>query len=218
MSSARLPGKILMPVKGKPILGYLVDSLRRSSQLRDIVLATSKDRSDDPVEMFCRKEDIRCIRGPLEDVAGRFLETIDEFGIDDFVRVNGDSPLLDYHLVDRAVELFTAGENEIVTNTLKRSFPKGQSVEVVNASAFRKAYGLMKDDADHEHVTRYFYMHPGDFRICNFSAKKDYSGVQLSVDSPDDMRKFKILISAMTRSHWEYRYEELVDMISSIDN
>jgi spore coat polysaccharide biosynthesis protein SpsF len=211
MSSRRLPNKVLSEVGGKPLIQYLLESLRQS-RVKDIIVATSIDASDDAVESFCRGIGVKCHRGSLDNVAKRFVETIDAFGIKAFVRINGDSPLLDYRLVDRAISLYCAGQYDVVTNVLKRSFPKGQSVEVVKSARFKEAYPLMTQDNDREHVTKYFYSHSGDFAIHNFEARENYSAIQLSVDSPEDMERFKTIIAMMTRPHWEYRFIRIVKL------
>jgi spore coat polysaccharide biosynthesis protein SpsF len=211
MSSRRLPNKVLLEVGGKPLIQYLLESLRQS-RVRDIIVATSVDASDDAIESFCRGIGVKCHRGSLDNVAMRFVETVDAFGLKAFVRVNGDSPLLDYRLVDRAISLYRAGQYDVVTNVLKRSFPKGQSVEVVKSARFKEAYPLMTKDNDREHVTKYFYSHTDDFAIYNFEARENYSAIQLSVDSLEDMERFKAIVAMMTLPHWKYQFRKIVEM------
>ncbi len=52
MTSSRLPGKMLMPVNGQPILHYLISRLKAVSSLDNIVLATTANRADDALESF----------------------------------------------------------------------------------------------------------------------------------------------------------------------
>ena len=157
MSSTRLPGKVLHKVKGKPMIQYLLESLGQCILIDRVVVATSTDDSDGPVADFCREYGIACHRGPLEDVAKRFVEALDVFGLDAFVRICGDSPLLDYRLVDRAVEIFNSGQFDMVTNVLHRTFPKGQSVEVIDSKMFKQAYPLMREDSEREHISSPVY-------------------------------------------------------------
>lgn len=216
MNSRRLPNKVLTEIKGKPMLMYLLDGLRQSRLLSGFIVATSRDPSDDAVEFFCRESGVRCHRGPLEDVAGRFMETLGIHGLGAFVRLSGDSPLMDYRLVDRAVTIYREGCYDLVTNVLKRSFPKGQSVEVVRASTFSRTYPLMKAGDDREHVTKYFYAHSADFQIGSFKSEMDYSGIQLSVDSPADLERIRRIVSIMERPHWEYTFDRLVSMAAEV--
>src|SRR4051812_43874007 len=105
LSSERLPGKALRRMAGRPMLEYVVESLAHARLIDEIVLATSIDTADDALATFAAERGIVCVRGDLDDVAGRLLGTARTLGADAFVRVNGDSPLLDPRLVDRGIDL-----------------------------------------------------------------------------------------------------------------
>jgi spore coat polysaccharide biosynthesis protein SpsF len=215
MSSARLPGKSLLPLAGKPALRYVLDRLERAHGLDLVVVATSEDATDDVIADFCRTSGIDCHRGPLEDVARRFADVIDRYGLDAFVRVSGDSPLLDQALVTRAVAMFTGEPTvDMVTNiAAPRTFPHGESVEVVRADAFRSALAEMAEPDDREHVTPYLYRQDDRFVIRCFSAPEDFSDVRLALDTDEDADRIRGLLDRQERPHWEYGYEELVRLV-----
>lgn len=212
MSSQRLPGKVLYPVAGKPMLQYLLERLGRCQGVDNIVVATSVDQSDTPIAEFCQQHGLACHRGSLLNVAGRFKEVLETFQFDSFVRVNGDSPLLDYRLIEFALDIFCQNDFDLVTNVLPRTFPKGQSVEVVRGTTFKSAYALMQADEELEHVTQYFYKNRANFKIFNFTSPQPYADVQLSVDSPQDMETFAAMVAAMNRPHWEYSLEDILQL------
>ena len=195
------------------MLQYLIEGLKRCPELDEIVVATSDDESDEPISAFCKTLEIPCFRGPLGDVAGRFLGVITSSNYDGFVRISGDSPLLDHRLVSKAVALFKGGGYDIVTNVQMRTFPKGQSIEVLRASTFRPVYPLMKADYQKEHVTPYFYENPDRFSIHNFESGKDYGEIQLSVDTAEDMVRMEGIVSEMSGPHWEYTFEEILALL-----
>jgi spore coat polysaccharide biosynthesis protein SpsF len=210
MTSTRLPGKVLRPLHGgKRTLEYLVERIERCEEVDDFVLATSEDPSDDPVAELCERLGVRFHRGPLADVSRRYLEVLERFELDAFVRITGDSPLLDQRIVDRAVRLFRPDEHDLVTNVFPRTFPAGQSVELVSAAAFRQAYPLMSRDDEHEHVTRFFYLHPEDFRILSFTAEDDEGTLDVSLDTEEDARMIGAILARMDRPHWEYTHAEV---------
>lgn len=215
MSSVRYPGKILHRVNGKPMLEYLLESLYKCESVNRVVVATSNKKSDDPVEELCRHIGVDHYRGPLDNVAQRFMEAIKVCKLEAFVRLSGDSPLLDYRLVDRAVRIFQSGHFDLVTNTLKRTYPKGQSVEVLDSTIFVTTYAKMLAPDEREHVTRYFYTHNEEFAIYNFESDKAYGNLEMSVNTPEDMRRFKAIINSMERPHWEYNFEELIELSSA---
>ena len=212
MSSTRFPGKSLHPVKDKPMLAYLLERLDRCQGLYKIVVVTSLEESDQPIADFCRKQGVDCYRGPLNNVAKRFKDALEVYKLDVFVRVNGDSPLLDPHLVEKCMAVFLEQDADLATNVLTRTFPKGQSVEAVRASTYMEAFGKMIEEEELEHVTRHFYIHPGGYRIFNIQSGRNLGAIQLSVDTPEDMALFGQILSRMTRPHWEYGLEEVLSL------
>jgi spore coat polysaccharide biosynthesis protein SpsF len=216
MNSSRLPGKSLFTVAGKPMLEYLLGSLQQCSGLDSIILATSCDENDIAIADYCLKNNIICYRGSQENVASRFNEVISAHGIDSFVRLNGDSPMLDYRLIDKAVMLFLEGDYDLVTNVYPRTFPKGQSVEVVRSRVFQMVFPSMFEPSDLEHVTRYFYSRDGQFRIHNFESGNDYGKINLAIDTREDMNIFVGILSRMTRPHWEYTLEEKLEIYRDV--
>jgi spore coat polysaccharide biosynthesis protein SpsF len=210
MTSSRLPGKVLREVAGEPMLEYLLERARRCGSLDGLVVATSREESDSPIAEFCERRGVPVHRGPLTDVAARFREVLARFPWAGFVRLTGDSPLLDTALVEHAVRLFREREVDLVTNTLVRTYPKGQSVEVVRSETFRRAYEMMREADDFEHVTRIFHIRPGLFRICSFVSPDDNSRIDLSVDTPEQMATFSAIVTRMKRPHWQYGLEEIL--------
>ncbi|MHA1936598.1 MAG: cytidylyltransferase domain-containing protein [Candidatus Thorarchaeota archaeon] len=216
MNSERFPGKVLHRVQGKPLLQYLLEGLSQCGSLEKVVVATSVEHSDGPVVQFCRNFGVDYYRGPLEDVAKRFLEAAEANGLDVFVRINGDSPLLDYRLVDQAVEIFRSGNYDLVTNVLQRTYPRGQSVEVVRVETLKNVYPFLQSDAEREHVTPYIYAHKDQFSVSSFESGGDYGSIHLAVDTPEEMHRFESMVASMERHHWEYTYEELISSFKQL--
>jgi len=210
MSSARLPGKVLRPAQGKPMLTYLLERLARLSHDSPVVVATSTETSDDPVAAYCADTGTRCVRGPLDDVAARFLLAIEETGVDGFARISADSPLIDPAILDRALSLFAETGADLVTNVMPRSFPKGMSVEVIGSDAFRRARAEMTEAGDIEHVTPVFYRHPGDWQIEAFTHDPSLAAINLSVDTPEDFSAFERIVSHMDKPHWSYGLDDIL--------
>jgi len=217
MSSERYPGKVLYNIDGKPMIQYLVESLLQTVSHRQIVLSTSTSPSDDPLIRFCKDFDLSYYRGSLADVAGRILETANAYSMKAFARICGDSPLLDYRLVQKAVNLFQTGTFDLVTNILNRTYPKGQSVEILDTSVFNQTLAKINDTSDKEHVTPFYYRNRNRFIIKSFESDCDYSNLQLSVDTGEDMRRMESLIISLKRPHWEFSVEQLVGLVKKMD-
>jgi spore coat polysaccharide biosynthesis protein SpsF len=215
MTSSRLPGKALLDVAGQPAIEYLLQRLERAPSLHGIVIAISVEPTDDPIADYCKERGVPVHRGPLEDVASRFLAAGEEHGFDPFVRVTGDSVLHDPWIVERGLEIYGESDVDLVTNTFPRSFPVGQSVEIVRADAMRTAVAEMTHPADREHVTRFLYENPARFRIRNFTADEGTGVASVALDTPDDYALLQRVIESMDRPHWEYGWRDIADLWKS---
>ena len=216
MSSQRLPNKVLCSIKDKVVLQYVIERVNNCRLLQGAVVATSTEKEDDRIADFCNKEGIDCYRGSLDNVASRFKEVSDRYHLDSFVRISADSPLIDQRIIDEAMEIFTQGDYDIVTNILKRTYPKGQSVEVLKSSAFRSGYGLMLEEEELEHVTSYFYKNPNKFRIFNLALEQDFSNLRLSLDTPRDLEVITSIIKRMKKPHWQYELKDILEIWQEI--
>jgi len=194
MSSSRLPGKMLQYIHGKPMLAWVVDQLRRTDLGKNVIVATSNEVSDEPIADYCLNYNIPIFRGPLNFVAQRFLTLGQQSNASAIVRICGDSPLIDPTLVNQAVSLFGSGGFDIVTNVFPRSFPKGQSVEVIRLGALEEHISYFDSD-DQEHVTRYFYRNHSLFKILNFQSDCSADDIQMSVDTEADLKRVSQIIN-----------------------
>jgi spore coat polysaccharide biosynthesis protein SpsF len=216
MSSTRLPGKSLRPLCGKPMLQYVLENLAQLDQLAGTIVATSSDPSDDPIAAFCEHFGTPCFRGPLENVAERFLQASLAHRLSAFVRVNGDSPLLDWRLVAQAVALFTESPADLATNVFPRTYPPGMSVEVVARATFERIVPVLDEPSDREHVTGYFYRHAEQFRIANFTRETPRRDVHLAVDTPEQFESVARIVGAMTRPHWDYSLDDVLRLCDEL--
>lgn len=196
LDSRRLPGKALIEVAGRPLLGHAVDICRHVAGLDAIALATSDRPEDDALEAFAHSEGITCVRGSLDDVAGRFLAAMRQLDLDGALRLNGDSPLNRPALLGQAVERFRQGDRDLVTNVVGRTYPFGVSAEVVGRAAMERACTAMEAPEHREHVTKMFYDHPELVRMeVLANPEAGMSGVQLAVDDQDDLDRFAWIAS-----------------------
>ena len=186
MTSRRLPGKILADIAGRPQLQRVVERARAAGVFDAVVVATSTNETDDPVEVFCRKEGIPCIRGSLEDVLDRYAAAAAASGADIITRLTADCPLLDPAVIRRIVIAFDPTKHDYVSNSLERTFPKGLDTEVFSRAALIKAAEGAHAPNEREHVTPYMH-NPALFRIAQVKQKDDRSSLRWTVDYPEDL-------------------------------
>lgn len=191
MSSARLPGKVLRPINDRPILGHVAMRCAQIVGQNNVVIATSQDTSDDPVAEFSHQNGFAAYRGPLEDVYARFVGALQTFDVTHFIRVCADSPFLDPALIEAAITLSRSYDVDLITNVYPRSYPKGQSVELVRKSTFLDPSYAALPEFSSEHITKGFYQNMDQFDVVNFScpAGKDNILNTWAIDTPEDFTK-----------------------------
>jgi spore coat polysaccharide biosynthesis protein SpsF len=187
MTSTRLPGKVLAPLLGEPMVARQLERIRRAHRLDEIVIATSTDASDDPLADWAGANDVKAFRGCLDDVLQRYVEVIDRYEPDVVVRLTADCPLTSPAVIDQVIERFHASAVDYCSNTLVPSFPDGLDVEVVRADVLREVAAVSTDPHEREHVTLGVYRHPERYRLANFEGSDDHSDLRWTVDTPEDM-------------------------------
>lgn len=210
MTSKRLPGKILAPLAGVPVLLRVVNRVRQADSAQSVIVATSRESSDDPVEALCVEHNIHLYRGGLENVASRYKDVLLMHGFDSFVRISADSPFIDPGIIDRAVEIFVSGKFDMVTNTLKRTFPRGQSVQVIKRDTFIENYPAFSTE-EQEHVLSYFQNRKGTCDVFNFTHEgEDLSDIDLSINEPGDLAWAGRVIEHLGRRADDASYTEII--------
>ena len=192
MSSHRFPGKVLAPFLGKPILAHIVDCIKRTKINPSIILATSDEKTDDPLATYGKYLGIEVVRGPRDDVLERFAKTLKKHKCDAFFRICGDSPLLLPLLFNQALLIYNNSSYDLVTNVFPRTFPVGMSVELIKTKRFLETKEKIVKKIDREHLTRYFYQNSKDFQIYNMECGKSINlDYKLAVDEIKDLKRLE---------------------------
>jgi len=196
-SSSRLPGKILLPVNGKPILTHIVERVRRSGL--PIMVATSDQTSDDMIEQHCRLIEVDCFRGSLDNVAERFLRAAESQGWRYVARINGDNLFVDAELLSEMAQIAASGNYELVTNVPGRSYPPGASIEIVDVKIYAALATGFTDQRHREHVTLFLYDHPESCRsyIHANPWRKEMAGLNLAIDTEEDYLRAQRIAAAL---------------------
>ena len=217
MSSRRLPGKVLKNIDNYPILGW---TIKRLSFLNGpkIVVITSKDPSDDPIVEYCKNQKIEFFRGSLSNVLLRFKKACEYFSEENFIRICADSPFIDSQLIKIAISEYQKNSFDIVTNVLERTFPKGQSVEIMNLNLLKKLTMNSNISSDHrEHVTKFLYENPSQFKIQSFKHfHNKFKNIQLSIDTLEDFEKAS-LIAKKAKNLVNLSWEEITELFVKYD-
>jgi len=188
MSSKRLPGKVLMKINGKTIIGHIVLKLKKIRNLNKVIIVTSIDKTDDVIDEYCKKKNIEVFRGDLDNVYKRYYDAIKYYDINSILRITCDSPLISEDMVNDGINIFKKNQFDIVSNTLLRSYPKGQSFEIFKSSIILNNFKNIKIQSEKEHLTGFFYKNKNKFKIFNKLNKEKIISKNLSIDTMKDFK------------------------------
>jgi spore coat polysaccharide biosynthesis protein SpsF len=221
MSAFRLPGKVLLDLAEKPMLARIVERTRRSRWIDQVVVATSSDKTDDPIESFCSERDYPYFRGNLHDVLDRYYQAAVHFSADVVVRITADCPIIDPVVIDQTILAFYGQGPSLINrnqdipeknrlpsanhssawdfaaNRLpppwKRTFPIGLDTEVCTISALEAAWRNANRAHQREHVMPYLYEEDQDFKVLIVNHEPDYGEFRLTVDTPPDLELLNLI-------------------------
>ena len=198
MSSTRLPGKVLAPVAGAPMILRQVERVRRARRLDRLIVATSDQPSDDPLAAVLDEAGVELFRGPLDDVLARFLGALAAHPATHLVRLTADCPLADPELIDATIARHLEARADYTANRVAAAgYPKGQDVEVMTAEALRRAGALAATPEEREHVTWGIWNHPERYRIARIAPPVDQGEVRWTVERPDDLEFVRAVYAAL---------------------
>ncbi|WP_346887107.1 glycosyltransferase family protein [Clostridium sp. UBA1056] len=207
MGSTRLPGKVMKNIFGKTVLEHVVDRLRKSQLLNDIIIATTIGECDNKIAEEAERLSVNCYRGSENDVLSRYYNAAKENGSEIVIRITSDCPVIDPRIIDsmleRFIELYKNNEIDYMSNTLERTFPRGLDAEIIPFEILEKAYNEADKQYEREHVTPYIYQNPETFKLIGFKNPINYSEYRWTLDTPED---FEVI----TRIYKElYKYDEM---------
>ncbi len=190
MSSTRLPGKVLFEFDdGETMLSKVYCQVKSIRHFENVVVLTSSEKSDDPIEVFCSDRGIPCLRGSLNDVYSRFCSGLSLFPCDGFARVCADSPFVNKTLLNFAIKVFHEEDNCVyVSNTLERNFPKGLSVQISNTQEFLSSTYSLTEKFSSEHICNGFESRIYDLKRINIFTAQLFEEKSYAIDEKEDLK------------------------------
>lgn len=186
-SSVRLSGKVLADLAGKKALERVIERTIASDVCSQVVVATSNRNEDQSIFDLCQSMRTECYRGDLDDVLDRYVQTARLYKADAVIRITGDCPLIDPHVIHRVASVFKKGDYDYVSNVIRRSYPDGLDVEIIAREALERIHKEAVSHADREHVTKYLVEHSDLFRTEDVEQKDDLSLLRWVLDYPEDL-------------------------------
>lgn len=189
MGSTRLPGKVLRPIAGRPVIERIAERLAHCRELDEVVVATSVEPRDDAVAALAARLGLRCVRGSETDLIQRLGRVLTETRADALVRITADCPLVEPNLVDRIVALWRDSGQwlEYVSNVFPATYPDGLDVELLSRRAFERLDRDVTEPRFRESLTAYIWEHADAFRIANVEHDHDLRRLRWTLDYPADL-------------------------------
>lgn len=186
MTSSRLPGKVLKPILGKPMLAHQIARVQQAENIDHLIIATSEHSSDDEIASLCQSLNIDCFRGSLTDVLDRYYQAANQYSATHVVRLTGDCPIIDHKIIDQVIALHLNSRFDYTANCEPPTLPDGLDVEVFTFKALEYAWQKSKKPSEREHVTPFIRNNPDLFMCQNYRYKEDLSYLRWTVDEPED--------------------------------
>jgi spore coat polysaccharide biosynthesis protein SpsF len=211
MSSSRLPGKVLMELAGKPVLGHVVERLKFCKNVETVAIATSTDATDNLIEDWCRESKIICFRGSLDDVLDRYVRAARLLKADAVVRITADCPAIDPLVVDEVIEGFLTDNYAIYG--LKGGFPDGLDCTVFSVQALEHAWLNASLSSEREHVGPYIEKNPELFKGGGLEKFQGLSHMRWTLDEPRDFDFLTQIFNRLYKSNKPFFAQDILELL-----
>jgi spore coat polysaccharide biosynthesis protein SpsF (cytidylyltransferase family) len=223
MGSTRLPGKVLRPLAGRPMLVRIVERLRASTPIARVVVATSEQPGDEPIRTLCAQEGIDVFAGSELDVLDRFYRAAAAFGGDPLVRITADCPLVDPALVADLVGRYRSGGYDHIGVATgagaiflnEGRYPDGLDAECFSCAALECAWREATSLQDREHVTPFLWRQPERFRCGQLTSAHDYSRLRWTVDNEGDFALVARLYDELYRADRPFLMNDVLEYLAA---
>jgi spore coat polysaccharide biosynthesis protein SpsF len=215
MGSTRLPGKVLKTVLGKPLIAYQIERLKRCKWIDKLVVATTTKEPDSAIVELCQQLNVDVFRGSESDVLERYYQAACHYQADVVVRLTADCPLIDPEIVDQVIMTYLDHypKYDYVSNTVKRTYPRGLDTEVFSFNALQTAHQEAGAPHLREHVTPYIYMNSNLFKLGKVLNDTDYSQHRWTVDTLEDFELIKRIIEQLYPINPLFHQEDVINLL-----
>lgn len=211
VSSSRLPGKVLKPILGKPMILHELERLKRSKRIDKIVLATSQDESDNGLADMVVADGYEVYRGSLDDVLDRYYQCARTYQTDHVVRITGDCPVIDWRIVDTVIEKHLTEKNDYTS--LSEEYPDGLDTEIVRFSVLEQAWHDARLASEREHVTLYIRNHVDMFQCGQITCSQNLNQMRWTVDEPRDFQFIQQVYEELYPGNTDFAMNDILALL-----
>lgn len=217
MGSSRLPGKSLKKIIGKPMLELMIERVKKSNLIDEIVIATSKNPIDDPIEILAKRLNVGCFRGSEDDVLDRVLNAAKAHKAGHIVELWGDTPLIDPYIIDSLIKYYLDNNFDCVGTCLDKTFPWGMAALIFPTIILDEVSKTTNDPVDRENVSNYIYEHPEKYNIGHLPCPPELKRpeIRLTVDEMADFILVENIFKELYPTNPDFK---TIDIIKYLDS
>jgi spore coat polysaccharide biosynthesis protein SpsF len=214
MGSTRLSGKAMKDIKGRTVLSHVIERVRQSNLIEEIVVATTENERDDVIENEANACGVKVFRGSEADVLSRYYLAAKENSVDIIVRITSDCPVIDANVIDKIVNFYLNGKFNIVTNAgsdlSQRTFPRGLDTEVFSFDVLEDAFNNGNEKYHREHVTPYIYENSN--KIHYYKNEANYSKYRLTLDTEEDFELISEIYNRLYKGRHDFFLQDIIEV------
>ena len=218
MESKRLPNKAFLDLGGHTILERVVINLKASEYIDEVIIATTNEKQDDPIEEFSIDKKISFYRGSKENVLERYWNAAKLYEADIVVRATGDNPFVCYEIVDLLIRNHVS-RNSDFTMVEKEKLPMGVATEIISKKSLDFLLSQKMNFSFSEYMTFYFINNPKFFDICVIPAPVKFRShnprARLTIDYPEDYELAKFIVKSINPRNTSIKLENILRLISN---
>jgi len=195
----------------------MLDRLKRAKTINKIIICTSTNPQDDPLEQVAEQEGIYCFRGSENDVLKRLLDAAKIHDLSYFANVTADCPLIDPSLVDCAVFEHLNNDTDLTMfDNSNHDLPF--DCYILQTQVLERIVNN-KNENDTEVWLNYF-LSDNKIKINNIEVENKYhcSNLKLSIDYPEDYEFLKRVFSELYESNNYFTVLDIINLINEKPN
>lgn len=215
--SSRLPGKVLLPVAGKPLLLRFLERVRRAKLPTHVVVATTTDPEDNVIVDLCTSVNVNVFRGHPTDLLDRHVKVARTYGAHVVVKVPSDCPLIDPAIIDKVIlaHLVASGV-DFTSNLHPPSWPDGNDVEVMDVAALERAWYEARKDFEREHTTPWLWNANANIRCQNIEredGRRLATTHRWTIDYPEDYMFVRAVYECLMAKNPYFNCDDILELI-----
>ncbi|MFA6304894.1 MAG: glycosyltransferase family protein [Patescibacteria group bacterium] len=213
-SSSRLPGKVLLKLNGQTVLEQVVRRVKKSKLIKDVIIATTTDKSDNKIVKLCKNKKIKFFRGDMNNVLDRYYQTAKKFNLKHICRVTSDCPLIDPDVIDLVAKKYLKTRAQYASSSRpKPTYPDGLDTEIFSFKALTRAWQEAQLLSEKEHVTPYIWKNPKKFKSVMVKNKKDLSALRWTLDEKIDFVLIKEIYRKLGKNNKIFLMADILNLL-----